>query len=494
MNIQTDATELLLQNGQPFIDGLIVSSHCETLQFESPAGVSLPPQYQCGQFEVDHALNSALAAHRKGTWRKAERRERKAMLLRWADLIEAQADHLALMDSVQTGRSLSNFTEDSIPKGIEALRWFAELTDKVDDRSLSEGHPISYLSIMRREPLGVVVAIIPWNDPLVVYMWKVACALVCGNAVIVKASEFAHYSLSLVTRLAIEAGLPAGQLQLLTGDGRTGALLVRHPITDCISFTGSSATGKWIASEASRERLKRVSLECGGKSAFIVSERSHKIQEAAACLAKNIFYNQGQICSAPSRAYVQSSVANSFISAVAHEAKRYEPSHPITGQTGVGYMISREAVVRVNRAIDAAAKRGYLPAYQGVAEDTDRSIAPTIFIDLPEHDPLMREELFGPILIINRVENMQAALDRANDSVFGLAAGIWTDDLEQAMWLSSALEAGTVHVNSYGEDGNQIPFGGIKDSGLGKEKCLDALNSYSHVKSLCMRISREQIT
>lgn len=492
MDIQARAASLLLEHCHPVLDGLTDFSSCESLQFESPAGVALPAQPQCGQAEVDHAVSRALAAHQSGSWRKSDSRSKKALLLRWAGLIEAQSEPLALMDCAQTGRSLSNFTQDSIPKGIEALRWFAELADKVDDRSISEGHPTSYLSILRREPLGVVAAIIPWNDPLVVYMWKVACALLCGNAVIVKASEYAHHSLSLVTQLAQEAGLPAGQLQLLTGDGRTGALLVRHPNTDCISFTGSSATGKWIASEASRERLKRVSLECGGKSAFLVSDRSRKIDTAAACLAKNMFYNQGQICSAPSRAYVQASVADQFIAALKREAHRYQPSHPITGKTGVGYMISRAAVARVNRALADAAKRGYLPAYQAPTDDPERSIPPTIFVDLPEYDPLMREELFGPVLVINRVDTMQDAVARANDSAFGLAAGIWTDDLEQAMWLGSRLEAGTVHVNSYGEDGNQIPFGGMKDSGMGKEKCVDALNSYSHVKSLCMRLGSEQ--
>jgi acyl-CoA reductase-like NAD-dependent aldehyde dehydrogenase len=489
MNYQTSAAELLHAHCFPLIEGLDDFSAVPKRQFESPTGISLPPQVICREQEVHHAVARAAEAHRIGEWRNSERTQRKAVLLRWADFLERQASDLALLDCVQTGRALSNFTQQSIPKSIEALRWFAELADKTEDRSISEGHVPRYLTVMRREPLGVVAAIIPWNDPLVVFIWKVAPALICGNAVVVKPSEHAFHSLLLAAKLGYEAGLPAGQLQLLTGDSSTGAALVREPLVTCISFTGSSATGKWIASEASRDHLKRVSLECGGKSGFIVSDKSRKIEAAAKCLAKNVFYNQGQICSAPTRAYVHSAVFDQFMSSIVAESSLYAPSHPLTGKTDVGYMIHRDAVKRVNLAIVDAASRGYLPALNGSAIDPERCIHPSIFIDIPEHDPLAQQELFGPVLIINRVGSINEAVMRANASSFGLAAGIWTDDLEEAIAASARLETGTVHVNSYGEDGNQIPFGGIKDSGIGKEKSVDTLTSYSHVKSVCIRLS-----
>lgn len=489
MDTLARAAALLHTHRFPVIEGLKDFSRVPTHQFESPAGIALPPQVICGADEVRHAVAQAEAAHQQGQWRNAERVARKTVLLRWADLLQSHADELALLDSVQTGRSLQNFTCHSIPKGIEALRWFAELADKTEDRSLSEGHVPGHLTIMRREPLGVVAAIVPWNDPLVVFIWKVAPALLCGNAVIVKPSEHAFHSLALAVRLAHEAGLPVGQLQLLTGDGSTGALLVREPAVACISFTGSSATGKWIAAEASRDRLKRVSLECGGKSGFLVSNCSRKIEAAAACLARNVFYNQGQICSAPSRAYVHADVFDRFMARLSVEASQYGPSHPLTGHTGIGYMIHRDAVKRVNQAIADAVHRGHRPALTAAAVDPERCIHPSIFVDIPEHDPLASEELFGPVLIVNRVTSMDEAVRRANDSAFGLAAGIWTDDLDEAMSIGARLETGTVHVNSYGEDGNQIPFGGIKDSGIGKEKSVDTLSSYSHMKSVCIRLS-----
>ncbi len=489
MDTLARAAALLQAHRFPVIEGLEDFSQVPTRQFESPAGVALPPQLICSADVVRHAVSQAEAAHRQGQWRNAERVARKNVLLRWADLLQSHTEELALLDCVQTGRSLQNFTRHSIPKGIEALRWFAELADKTEDRSLAEGHVPGFLTIMRREPLGVVAAIVPWNDPLVVFIWKVAPALLCGNAVVVKPSEHAFHSLALAVKLAHEAGLPFGQLQLVTGDGSTGAALVREPAVACISFTGSSATGKWIAAEASRDRLKRVSLECGGKSGFLVSNRSRKIDEAASCLAKNAFYNQGQICSAPTRAYVHAEVFERFMVRLSAEANRYAPSHPLTGQTGVGYMIHREAVKRVNQALVDAAQRGHRPALSAEAVDPERCIHPSLFVDIPEHDPLASQELFGPVLIVNRVTSMDEAVHRANDSAFGLAAGIWTDDLDEAMSVSARLQTGTVHVNSYGEDGNQIPFGGIKDSGIGKEKSVDTLSSYSHVKSVCIRLS-----
>lgn len=489
MDTLARAATLLHAHRFPIIEGLNDFSRVPTRQFESPAGIALPPQVICGEDEVRHAVSRAEAAHQQGQWRNAERATRKAVLLRWADLLQSHAEDLALMDCIQTGRSLQNFARHSIPKGIEALRWFAELADKTEDRSVSEGHVPGYLTIMRREPLGVVAAIVPWNDPLVVFIWKVAPALLCGNAVVVKPSEHAFHSLALAVKLAHEAGLPAGQLQLLTGDGSTGAALVRDPAVACISFTGSSATGKWIAAEASRDRLKRVSLECGGKSGFLVSNLSHKPEDAAVCLAKNVFYNQGQICSAPTRAYVHVDVFDRFMTRLGAEAAKYAPSHPIGGSTGVGYMIHKDAVRRVSQALAEAADRGYQPVVHAIAVDPERCMYPTIFVDVPEQDPLASRELFGPVLIVNRVQTVDEAVQRANASDFGLAAGLWTDDLDEAMAVSARLESGMVHVNSYGEDGNQIPFGGIKDSGIGKEKSIDTLSSYSHVKSVCIRLS-----
>lgn len=486
--MQQKIHSLLNENRYPLIAGIDTYSSCEMRQFESPLGVDLPGQTICGKIEIDISVARAQEAHAIGQWRNADRASRKKVLLTWANLLEEASTNLALMDCIQTGRSLNNFQQDSIPKAIEALRWFAELADKTEDRSISEGHDPSFLTLIRREPVGVVAAILPWNDPLVVFIWKVAPALVCGNPVIVKTSEYAFHSLVLATRLAHDAGIPPAQLQLVTGDGRTGALLVQHPAVACISFTGSSATGKWIAAEASRHSLKRVSLECGGKSAFLVSNESHSIHEAAACLAKNAFYNQGQICSAPTRAFVHHDVFDQFIERLADEAKRYTPTNPLDKSSLIGHMIHRQSVTRVQQAIADAITRGHKKLDSASIQDPQWSISPTIFLNVPDTDPLSQTELFGPVLIVNTVSNMYEAVIRANASVYGLAASIWSNDLNEALSISAQLEAGIVHVNSFGEDGNQIPFGGTKDSGSGKEKSIDALNSYSHLKSVCIKL------
>lgn len=490
--MQQKISSLLNEHRYPLIAGIDTYAICKTRQFDSPLGIDLPEQIICGSHEIDIAVSNARQAHANGQWRNTDRGSRKKTLLQWAELLEASSENLALMDCAQTGRSLKTFQQDSIPKAIEALRWFAELIDKIEDRSISEGHDPAYLTVIRREPVGVVSAILPWNDPLVVFVWKVAPALICGNPVIVKTSEYAFHSLVLATRLAHDAGIPTEQLQLVTGDSSTGALLVQHQEVACISFTGSSATGKWIAAEASRHKLKRVSLECGGKSAFLVSGHSHAIEDAAACLAKNAFYNQGQICSAPTLAYVHEGVFDRFITQLVNEAKKYTPSDPINGNTSIGHMIHRQSVTRVKEAIASAVARGHKRLPAEPVSFPAWSIAPTIFVDVPETDPLSQTELFGPVLIVNPVKNMNEAVARANASVYGLAASIWTDDLNEALSVSARLEAGTVHVNSYGEDGNQIPFGGTKDSGSGKEKSLDALNSYSLLKSVCIKLRQMQ--
>lgn len=486
---QTIST-LLNEHRYPLIAGIETYAHCKMRQFESPLGIDLPEQIICGTPEINFAVERARQAHTKGQWRNADRASRKKILFHWAELLEASLENLALMDCAQTGRSLKNFQHDSIPKAIDALRWFAELIDKIEDRSISEGHDPAYLTVIRREPIGVVSAILPWNDPLVVFVWKVAPALICGNPVIVKSSEYAFHSLVLATSLAHEAGIPTDQLQLVTGDGSTGVLLVQHPMVACISFTGSSATGKWITTEASRQTLKRISLECGGKSAFLVSSQSHAIGDAASCLAKNAFYNQGQVCSAPTRAYVDEAVFDQFIARLVAEAKKYVPSNPIIGNTPIGHMIDRQSVAKIKKAIASAMDRGHQRITSEPVANQIWSVTPTIFVDVPDSDPLSKTELFGPVLIVNPVKNMNEAVVRANTSVYGLTASIWTDDLNEALSVSARLEAGTVHVNSYGEDGNQIPFGGTKDSGSGKEKSIDALDSYSHLKSVCIKLRR----
>jgi len=486
--INRSSLDLMQSYNLPVMAGHQELSSNRYRQFCSTAGVDLPSQYLCGEQEIDAAVYQAKCAHEDGYWRKQSREKTKSVLLRWADLLESSADTLSWLCAAQTGRSLLDVREHSLPKSISALRWFAELIDKTENRAITDSQQISYLGIIQREAIGCVGVILPWNDPMVTFLWKVAPALACGNSVIVKSSEYAHHAIVMAVRLGHQAGIPEAQLQLLTGGKEAGAALVTHPEIDAISFTGSSSTGKWIASEASKHRLKRVTLECGGKSPFLVSNHCRKLAEAAACLARNVFYNQGQICSAPTRAYIHQEVFSEFVELLREHALTWCPSHPLNGPAAVGHMIQVNAVRRVNRAITEASCRGLTPILSGSVKEPEYSIHPTIFMNVPEGDLLSKLELFGPVLIVNSVDNLETAIRRANDTVYGLAAAIWSDDINEAVSVASRLASGTVHVNSYGEDGNQIPFGGIKDSGQGKEKSIDTLGSYSTTKSICIRL------
>jgi acyl-CoA reductase-like NAD-dependent aldehyde dehydrogenase len=488
-NLRRDASDLIKTYRLPVIAGNYEVASGRYIQLSSTAGIPLPSQYICGVKEVSAAVHHAREAHQEGHWRNLPREGRKSILLRWADLLEDSADSLSLMCAAQTGRSFLNFREHSLPKSISALRWFAELLDKIEDRAIVNGQQQSYISIIQREAIGCVLTILPWNDPMVTFLWKVAPSLACGNSVIVKSSEYAHHALVMAVVLGHQAGIPKAQLQLITGNGETGAALVTHPDVDAISFTGASDTGRWIASEASKHKLKRVTLECGGKSPFLVSNQSNRINEAAACLAQNAFYNQGQICSAPTRAYVHTEVFDKFLETLLEQTPAWRPSHPLDEPSAVGHMIQTDAVERVKLLISEASCRGHRAILSGPVKEPEHSVHPTIFVDVPEGDPLSRRELFGPVLIVNRVDSMQAAVARSNDTAYGLSAAIWSDDIDEAIGVASRLECGTVHVNSYGEDGNQIPFGGIKDSGQGKEKSIDTLTSYCTTKSICIKLA-----
>lgn len=482
-------SEALDANHLPLIAGGYSPLGQATFQRDSPLGWTLPAQVVCDASDVDMAVRAAASAFQHAPWKDLPRADRKATLLRWGELLAQCQETLSLLDCVETGRALINFHEDSIPKAIEVLRWFAELADKVEDRSVFEGHIPGHMALIRREPLGVVAAILPWNDPLVVYMWKVAPALVCGNAIVVKTSEYAHHSLVLATRLAHEAGVPADILQLVTGDGpTTGAALAMHPLVAAVGFTGSSKTGRKILSESQRQSLKRVHLECGGKGAFIVSDRCMDVEAAAWCLARHAFYNQGQICSAPTRAYVHRKVHEIFSEALCKAALKYEPSDPLQGQTGVGFMIHRQAVDRVGQTIMRGCSQGLRLLAGGQSLYEGRAIMPTIFAEVPDSAEISRQELFGPVLVINRIDSTSEGVARANDSTYGLACAIWSDDLSEVMSTAAALHAGTVHVNSYGEDGMGIPFGGVRDSGVGREKSVDTLDSYSFTKAISVRV------
>ena len=495
-NIREKFSTLRIEN-RPFINGVHVKpANGRMLEKTCPAdGTIIPSIYICDREDVEQAVRHAAKAFQLGHWSQKSSAEKKVILFELARLLEEEIATLAYLDTLETGRPFGNFQKDSIPKAIGALRWFTESIDKLYEHYISNAR--SSLSFITHEPLGVVGIITPWNDPLVIALWKITPALLMGNSVIVKPAEQSSFSTLRLAALAKQAGIPDGVLNVLTGPGEeTGKAIALHPEIRGIFFTGSSEVGKLMLGYSGQSNMKKVALECGGKSAFIVSEKCDQLKTAAQTLAKNMFYNQGQICSAPSRLFVQSSVREAFLDELARELEAYVPSNPFEPSTKVGAIVSEEQYTRIQHFIRLGVDSGLNAISPGLRhEQSDGNgyyIAPTVFTDVPEQSPLATEEIFGPILVTTEFETMPEAIQLANSSKYGLAASIWSASLDEALTCAKALEAGIVHVNSYGEDDMSVPFGGIKESGLGKDKSLFAFDEYSNLKTTWIKLRTDE--
>lgn len=458
-------------------------------------GQPIPHLSACDQADLELAYAAAEQAFREKSWRQHSLETRKQILLHWADLIEQQLENLAQLDTLETGRALKNFREDSIPKGLAALRWFAESADKTLEHF---ARPSAYnMAFMAREPLGVVGLITPWNDPLVVLMWKLAPALLMGNSVILKPAEQASYSSLKIAQLALQAGIPAGVLNVLPGKGEViGQAIARHMGIRGVFFTGSSAVGKQIIQYAGSSNMKKVGLECGGKSAFLVTRNCRDLKAAARTLAQNMFYNQGQICSAPSRLIIDKAIQDTFLEMLLKATEEYQPGDPFAAETYVGAMVSQEQYLKVRgfmaRALNAGAHK-LTPDLEAPPVEGGFYLAPSIFTQVAPQSELAQEEVFGPVLAVMSYDTLSQGLILANQTRYGLAAAVWSHDLDEALFCAQELQAGIVHVNSYGEDTNAIPFGGIKESGIGKDKSLLAFDEYSVLKSTWVQFQPERL-
>ncbi len=486
MDISEKIARLQIEK-RAFIDGKYVCGVDGHIirKVSSVDNIDLSGICSCNQKDVDIAVQVAKRAFESKSWVGASSLEKKRVLLRLADLMETNREELALLDTVETGRSFKNYYFDSIPKSIMALRYFAESIDKYYEKAIPPR--TSSFAFMTREPLGVVGLITPWNDPLVVSIWKIAPALLMGNSVVLKPAEQSSFSILVVARLAQEAGLPDGVFNVVTGFGKiAGRALALHPEVSGIFFTGSSEVGKKILEYSGQSNMKKVGLECGGKSPFIVSKKCKDLHKASQVLAKNIFYNQGQICSAPSRAIVDNDIKEEFLSLLLKESVKYFPQHPFNTETEVGYVVSRAQQERILRYIEEARKSGarmVTPLDFCHSNMTEICVPPTIFDCVNPSDPIAQEEIFGPVLVMMGYSCIDEAISIANNSKYGLASAVWTDDLNEAYYVSRQLQTGIVHINSYGDDDNTVPFGGIKESGIGKDKSVYSFDEYSYLKT-----------
>lgn len=446
----------------------------------------------CDESDVEKAVAAARAAYKSGKWSGLSPAERKQVILRFADLMEENRDTLARLDTYETCRAYRNYYYDSIPKAIEAVRYFAEAADKVYDTAIPP--KADSFGIVCRKPLGVTAVITPWNDPMVVTCWKSIPSLLMGNSVIIKPAEQSSLSVIFAASLAKQAGIPDGVYQVLPGYGEEiGKALAMHMDVDGVFFTGSSAVGKQIIQYAGASNMKKVGLECGGKGPYIVTSGCKDIPLAARTLAANMFYNQGQICSAPSRVIVESAVKQQFLDALFEESRKYVPCDPYNIENNIGCVVSREQYDRVQAYIELGKTEsgGYFcPDDRSVLPEGAAAVRPVIFYDVDNNARISREEIFGPVVTVIECKDADEAVEIANDSCYGLAGAVWSDDINEAYYIASKIEAGLVHVNSYGEDDNLSPFGGMKQSGWGKDKSVFAFDEYSQLKSVWVKTGR----
>ncbi len=458
------------------------------VKFSSVTGEKLPEISACGEADLDRAVSCAKKALASGVWSEAHPGFRKECLLRLAGLIEAHLYELAALDCYETGRAYRNFVYDSIPKAIEAIRYFAEASDKIYDSAVpSRG---SDMGLIMREPLGIAGIITPWNDPMVVNAWKFTPALLMGNAVVIKPAEQASLSVIRIAEFAKEAGIPDGIFNVLPGyGGEIGNAIALHRDISGVFFTGSSETGKKILSCSGQANIKKIGLECGGKSPYIVTAGCRHIKEAARVLAQNVFYNQGQICSAPSRAIVHRAVEDEFLEYLKEAAVEYCPADPYNIDNNVGCVVSREQFEKIGRYIEIGRSEAgscFTAAPKSGANLPEGACAvlPTVFSHVDNSAVIAREEIFGPVLSVIGCESLEEAVGIANCTDYGLAGAVWTDDINEAYYAARAVKTGLFHINSYGNDDNSAPFGGVKDSGLGKDKSVYAFDEYSCLKTI----------
>jgi gamma-glutamyl-gamma-aminobutyraldehyde dehydrogenase len=465
--------------GQAFINGDYVDAASgETFTALNPAtGTRLADVAVCGEIDVDRAVAAARKSFDSGVWSQAGPADRKRVMLRFAELIAGQIDELALLVSQEMGKLVMDAVYVDVPFTAACLQWYAETTDKVYGEVAAIGP--GDLATITREPLGVVAAIVPWNFPLNIAAWKIAPALAAGNSVVLKPAEQSSLSALVLGRLALEAGLPPGVLNVVTGMGEsTGQALGRHMGIDCLTF-------KRLMSYAAESNLKQVWLECGGKSANIVFADADDLTAAADKACQGIFFNQGQVCSANSRLLVERSIKDEFLDLVVERAARIRPGNPLDPASQLGAMAGRVHTDRVMSAIAAGCDEAnlVLGGSRVSVGASDCFVEPTIFDEVPNGARLAQDEIFGPVLAVIGFDTEDEAVRLANESSFGIAASVWTGSLSRAHRVAARLQVGTVSVNTVDAMSNQTPFGGVKQSGFGRDLSLHALNQYSALKT-----------
>ncbi|MFO0454344.1 MAG: aldehyde dehydrogenase [Pseudomonadota bacterium] len=480
------AAELAIE-GRAFLDGRYLDAHDgATFDCVSPIdGRVLGRVASCTQRDVDLAVASARRAVADGRWAGLAPARRKKVLIAFAELLLKHRDELALLETLDMGKPIGDSLKVDVPGAARCLAWYGEAVDKVYDEVAPT--PRTVVGLVTREPCGVVGAVVPWNFPLLMAAWKLGPALATGTSVVLKPSEKSPLTAIRVAQLAIEAGLPEGVLNVVPGYGHTaGEALALHMDVDVLAFTGSTRTGKRILECAGRSNLKRVWLECGGKSPHIVLPDARDLERAATAAAWGIFYNQGEVCTAGSRLLVHESVRDAVLEKILAIGRKLQPGDPLDPKTQLGAIVDRQQLDTVLDYVESGRDEGaklLLGGSRARVETGGCYVEPTVFAGVQPTMKIAREEIFGPVLSAISFTDVEDAIRIAHDTIYGLAAAVWTRDVGAAHTIARRLRAGSVWVNNYDGGDMTVPFGGYKQSGNGRDKSLHALDKYTELKA-----------
>ena len=462
----------------------------ERLRVVSPVDGSVVAEVACADAsDVDRAVAVARRAFEDRRWAGMAPRERKEVLVRWSQLCAEHADELAVLHTMEMGKPAREARAVDLRAVVRTVGWFGEAIDKlVDEIPHTEQ---SALALVTREPAGVVGAVVPWNFPLTMAAWKVAPALAAGCSVVLKPAENSPLSALRFAELAHEAGLPDGVLNVVNGLGVVaGQALGRHPDVDVLTFTGSTAVGRAFLNYSSESNLKRVWLELGGKSPNIVFPDAD-LELASATAAWSIFYNQGEMCTAGSRLLVHESVHDEVVERVLAAAAKTQPANPYEDDAPMGALVSATHLDRVHGMVEQAKQDSgelLVGGEPALVETGGSYYPPTVFDRVPGEASLFQQEVFGPVLAVSTFRDDAEAVALANATRYGLAAAVWTDDVNRAHTMSRALRVGVVWVNCYEEGDLTVPFGGVKESGFGRDKSLHALDKFLDLKTTWLQL------
>ena len=471
---------------KPYIDGGYVDAGSgETFQSIDPATETVLREVQhCDDADVDRAVRSADAGQAR--WSAMRGAERGRILNRAAGILRERNDDLARIETLDTGKPIAEALTVDVISAAECLEYFAGVAAAIHGDHYDLGDDFAYT---RREPLGVTGGIGAWNYPIQIAAWKSAPALACGNSMVFKPAELTPLSAPLLAEIYTEAGVPDGVFNVVQGDSRTGAAMKVHPGIAKISLTGEVGTGKKVMASAATT-LKHVTLELGGKSPLLVFEDAEVDNAVSAALLAN-FYTQGEVCSNGTRVFVHSSIHDDFVGRLAARTSKMRIGDPLDPGTNVGALISREHMEKVLSYIDVARRSGARLVCGGGRPATPERgyfVEPTVFDGCTDDMQFVREEIFGPVMAVLSFDSEDEVVTRANDTVYGLAAGVFTTDLTRAHRVAAALEAGTVWVNTYNLTPIEMPFGGYKQSGIGRENSLAAIEHYTQRKSVFVQL------